>query len=154
MSMTILKDVLVEKGMLESYFDGQVPTTLWRALKKKSGKAVFDFIEEPFILSNGRPRLADIQIENRGATKWVTVKERPRGVSTFDKPGVPTGNGWEYYRIPEGTVLPDGLAIVKDNYNNKFEATHYTIAPAWDMPLSQFKSKLSILAASLIKEAI
>lgn len=56
--------------------------------------------------------------------------------------------------IPEGTLLPEGLAIVKDQYNSRFKSTHYTIAPAYDMPLSQFKSKLNTLANSLIKEAM
>lgn len=154
MSITILKDVLIDKGMLENYFEGEVPANLWRALKRSSGKGVFEFVEEPFILSNGRPRPADITIEKHNGEKWVLVKERPRGVSAFDKPGVPTGNGWEYYKIPKGTELPEGLAIVRDSYNTKFEATHYTIAPAYDMPLSQFKSKLSTLAMKLMKEAM
>lgn len=154
MTVTILREVLIEKGALDSYFDGEVPTDLWRALKRGSGNQIFDFVEEPFVLSNGRPRPADIKIEQRGSEKWVCVKERPRGVSTFDKKGVPTGKGWDYYMIPKGAVLPEGLAIVRDQYNSRFEATHYTIAPAYDMPLSQFKSKLSILAKSLIREAI
>lgn len=154
MSITVLKDVLIEKGMIENYFDGKVPTNLWRAFKRNSGKQILDFVEESFILSNGRPRVADIKIETRNGEKWVFVKDRPRGVSTFDKPGVPDGKGWDYFRIPKDTVLPEGLAIVKDLYNTRFQATHYTIAPAYDMPLSQFKSKLNALANSLIKEAI
>jgi hypothetical protein len=43
---------------------------------------------------------------------------------------------------------------MKDEYNSRFSATHYTIAPAYDMPLDQFKSKLAQLAAKLIKEAM
>lgn len=154
MSVTVLKEVLIDKGAIENYFEGRAPTNLWRALKRGSRNQAFDFIEESFVLSNGRPRAADIKIESRGSEKWVCVKERPRGVSIFDKPGVPTGRGWDYFKIPKGTVLPEGLAIVKDQYNSKFEATHYSIAPAYDMPLSQFKSKLNTLAMSLIKEAI
>jgi hypothetical protein len=154
MSITVLKDVLIEKGLIENYFEGQVPINLWRALKRNAGKQVLDFVEQPFMLSNGRPRVADIKIETRHGGKWVCVKDRPRGVSAFDKPGIPSGKGWDYFKIPKGTELPDGLAIVKDQYNSKFEATHYTIAPAYDMPLSQFKSKLNTLALSLIKEAI
>ncbi|MCW8126397.1 hypothetical protein [Microbulbifer halophilus] len=57
MTVTVLKEALIEKGALESYFDGEVPTNLWRALKRNSGNQVFDFVEEPFILSNGRPRI-------------------------------------------------------------------------------------------------
>ena len=154
MSVTILKDVLISKGKLENYFDGSVPTNLWRALNRKSHQGVFDFIEQPMVLSNGRPRPADIKIELRGGVKWVCVKDRPRGLSTFDKYGLPEGKDWEYFRIPKGTLLPEGIAIVKDELNVKFGATHYTIAPAYDMPLSQLKSKLAQLANQLIKEAM
>jgi hypothetical protein len=50
-------------------------------------------------------------------------------------------------------VLPNGLAIVKDNFNPRLGATHYTIAPAHDMPLEQFKMLLNQLAMNAIKEA-
>lgn len=154
MSITILKDILIEKGKIDCYFEGAVPTDLWRALNKKSNTDIFDFVEEAFILSNGRPRPADIKIVLKKDVKWVCIKDKPRGVSTFDKKGVPKGKDWEYYKIPKDTVLPDGLAIVKDEYNTRFEATHYTIAPAYDMPLAQFKTKLLQLAKLLVKDAV
>jgi len=154
MSITVLKDVLISKGKLDSYFDGQVSTTLWRALNRKTNQGVFDFVEQAIVLSNGRPRPADIKIESRGGVRWVCVKDRPRGLSTFDKAGVPEGKDWEYYKIPKGTILPEGIAVIKDEYNTKFGAHHYTIAPAYDMPLSQFKSKLAQLASKLMKEAM
>jgi hypothetical protein len=153
MSITTLKDVLIEKDQLDRFFDKLAPVDLWRALNRKSGSQPFDFIEKGFVLSNGRPRPADITIERRGNEDWVCVKNRPRGLSTFDKKGLPKGKDWEYFKIPKGTELPEGLAIVQDEYNTRFEATHYTIAPAFDMPLSQFKSKLLQLAQKLIKEA-
>lgn len=63
-----------------------------------------------------------------------------------------------YYRIPAGTALPFGLTIVltivRDEHNPKCDATHYTIAPAFDMPLARFKSLLNELAANAVKEAI
>lgn len=49
-------------------------------------------------------------------------------------------------------LLPDGLAIVRDNYNPRFDATHYTIAPAFDMPLERFRALLRLLASNLIWE--
>ncbi len=152
MSVTLLKDVLIEKNKLDSYFVGSVPINLWRAVKKKSGNSVFDFIEAGFVLSNGRPRAADITIESRGEIKWVCVKERPRGLSTFDKEGLPKGKNWEYYKIPKGTTLPEGLAIVKDEYNDRYDATHYTIAPVSDMPLDQFKGWLDRLLKNIAKD--
>ena len=108
------------------------------------------------MLSNGKPRPADIAIELRNGVEWVCVANRPRGVSTFDRAGVPRGQDWDYVKIPKGTVLPDGLAIVNDGYRESYDATHYTIAPATDMPLGQFRSLLLHLAqvVSCRKEAI
>lgn len=60
----------------------------------------------------------------------------------------------EYYKIPRGTVLPPGLAIVKDKFNSRVCATHYTIAPAYDMPLSRFKALLDLLATRVVRAAI
>ena len=152
MSVTVLKDVLIQAGKLDKYFEGRVPTDLWRAKNRKASSAVFEFIEESKILSNGRPRPADIKIELKGGVKWVSVLQQPRGISTFDRSGLPKGKDWEYYKIPEGTELPDGLAIVKDQFNSKYQAYHYTIAPAYDMPLALFRSKLGQLARKIIKE--
>ena len=57
-----------------------------------------------------------------------------------------------YYKIPAGTELPTGLAIVRDSYNKNLEATHYTIAPAYDMPVMKFKRLLNRLARKAMKE--
>lgn len=76
MSITILKDVLISKGQVDRIFEGSVPINLWRVLNKKSNVGVFSFIEEPTVLSNGRPRAADIKIEQRSGVKWVCVKDR------------------------------------------------------------------------------
>lgn len=105
------------------------------------------------MLSNGRPGQADVKIELKNGVKWVSVKQQPRGISTFDRAGLPEGKDWEYYRIPKGTELPIGLAIVKDQFNTKFQSTHYTIAPEYDMPLEQFKTLLRRFAAVALKEA-
>jgi len=153
-NISTLKDILISKNQIEKYFDGVTPVHLWRALNIKGNNHPFEFIEQSIVLSNGRPRPADIKIEMVDGEKWVRIKERPRGLSTFDKPGLPSGRNWEYYKIPKGTMLPHGLAIVKDEYNTRFDATHYTLAPAFDMPLSRFKSLLNQLAQSIVKEAI
>ncbi len=158
MSTLILKDVLISAGKLASYFDGQVPVDLWRALNTRQRKSTsaadaFVFVEEPYMMSNGQVRKADIAIEMRNGVQWVSVQNRPRGLSTFDKPGLPRGKDWVYFKIAADTILPAGLAIVRDTFNDQFDATHYTIAPAYDMPLSQFKVLLAELAKNLIKEA-
>ena|GEM_PF-3364423 len=69
----------------------------------------------------------------------------------FDKPNLFKG-AWNYYKIPAGTNLPEGLVIVRDYYNPSYEATHYTVAPAYDMPLERFKALLAALAKLLEKD--
>ena len=152
MKIAILKDVLIARGQIDRYYEGLTPVHLWRALKTKENAHPFHFVEQPFMLSNGRPRPADITIETVNGQKWVRITDRPRGVSTFDKSGVPPGRGWEYYRIPKGTELPSGLVVVRDELNVAFGATHYTIAPDRDMPLDAFKMLLNRLGRSLIKD--
>lgn len=152
MAVSVLKDVLISKSQLDRYFEGSVPVNLWRAMNMKASGHPFEFIESPTVLSNGRPRRADIKIEVVQGEQWVRINNRPRGISTFDSPGAPAGKNWAYFRIPKGTVLPYGLAIVRDEYNTVYEATHYTLAPAFDMPLARFKLLLKQLAFSLVRE--
>ena len=150
MNITVLKDVMIEAGRLDRYFEGFVPVTLWRAYNIAKGSGPFDFVEQAMVLSNGRPRPADITIrEMQGRGKWVFVQDRPRGLSTFDQPGLPPGKDWRYLRIPAGTQLPEGLTIIKDELNERWQATHYTIAPAYDMPLDNFKALLARLGEIL-----
>ena len=149
MQKATLKNIFISMDELERYYEGSVPVNLWRGLNVKRSSGLFDLIQTPFKMSNGRVRKPDITIENG----WVRVKHWPRGISTFDKPGIPQGKDWVHYKIPAGAKLPRGLAIVKDSYNDTVMATHYTIAPAYDMPLSQFKLLLNKFASSVIKEA-
>jgi hypothetical protein len=146
---TVLKDILIEAHLLDRYFEGYVPVDLWRAYNIVKGTNPFDFVEKATVLSNGRVRPADITIGEVNSRKWVFVKDRPRGLSTFDKPGLPPGKDWRYLKIPAGTLLPEGLTIVRDERNERWEATHYTIAPAHDMPLAQFKALLERLVHNI-----
>lgn len=151
--MKVLKDVLIKAGEIDKYFDGRVPVTLWRANKKGSTGHIFDLVEKPLYRSGGIPRPADIKIDERkDGSRWVKVEHFPRGISTFDAQGIFKGANWEYYRIEAGTEIPVGLAIVRDGYNRIYGAHHYTIAPAWDMPLDQFKALLRQFAMKLIRE--
>ena len=149
MELTTLKDVFISMGELERYFDGEVPVNLWRGLNIKRNAALFDLVEKPYKMSNGKVRKPDLTIENG----WIRVKHWPRGISTFDKPGVPKGKDWVHYKIPAGTTLPKGLAIVKDSYNESFMATHYTIAPAYDMPIETFRLLLKNFSAEIVRLA-
>lgn len=143
----VLKDILLEAGELESFFGGVVPVDLWRAKKTKDLGPLFALVEEETVRPRGAPRKPDITIEDG----WVRVRSRPRGISTFDRPGIFKGS-WGYYKIPAGTLLPVGLVIVRDRFNPIFGATHHTIAPAHDMPLIRFKFLLQELAAMLEQE--
>ena len=152
MKIMTLKDVLLSRNEIERYYEGHVPVNLWRALNIRRQAALFELIESDMLLKNGRPRPADITIVQVGGMKWVHISKQPRGISTFDKLGAPSGPDWEYFRIPAGTELPQGLAVVKDKFSTTMGATHYTIAPSHDMPLEQFKMLLTKLAAKVIKE--
>lgn len=91
MTINVLKDIFISKNQIDKYFEGITPVNLWRALNIKQNTRPFDFVEQATVLSNGRPRPADIKIETVLGEKWVRVHERPRGISTFDKPGLPAG---------------------------------------------------------------
>ena len=154
MQIIVLSDVLIARGEIDRLFQGEVPVTLWRAMNVKHNRSPMEFVEKGFVMSNGRPRKADIAITTINGVEWVRIKDRPRGLSTFDKPGLPKGRDWEYYKIPKGTKLPVGLVIVRDEFNESYGATHYTLAPAVDMPLAHFKGLLTQLAISLRREAV
>ncbi len=149
----VLKDILISSGNIDQYYE-EAPVNLWRAKKIRNKGSLFGLVEQDQILSNGQIRPADITIFNKNGAKWVTCRPSPRGISTFDKPNTFKGNSWEYYKIPCGTVLPTGLAIIKDKFNRRIGATHYTIAPAYDMPLFHFKSLLNRLAILVVREAV
>jgi hypothetical protein len=148
---TVLKDVLIAAGEIDKYFES-APVHLWRAHRTRERGALFGLVEADSVLSNGRLRSADITIEFVNGVKWVRCGPAPRGLSTFDAPKTFSGTSWDYYKIPKGTVLPLGLAIVKDKYNSRLGATHYTIAPAWDMRLNDFKKLLNRLASAIKRD--
>ncbi|MGR8931614.1 MAG: Tse2 family ADP-ribosyltransferase toxin [Gammaproteobacteria bacterium] len=149
----ILKDILISVGEIDRYYE-ESPVNLWRAKRIRDTGSLFGLVEKEKILSNGQIRPADITIAVKNGVKWVSCKPTPRGISTFDKPNTFKGSSWEYYKIPHGTVLPAGLAIVKDKFNHRIGATHYTIAPAYDMPLTSFKKLLDQLALLVVRDAI
>jgi len=149
----VLKDIFISAGDIERYYE-KSPVNLWRAKKIKNRGTLFGLVEDDKVLSSGQVRPADITITVRNEVKWVSCRPSPRGISTFDKPNVFAGSSWEYYKIPKGTILPAGLAIVKDKYNRRVGAIHYTIAPTHDMPLSLFKSLLDRLAILVVREVI
>ena len=150
--MKSLREILIATGDIDKYFDDKVPINLWRAKNLSHKNSIFSMVEQKIVRNNGKVRPADITIYKKNNIEWISVKDRPRGISTFDKPNVFHRGRWEYYKIPAGTEIPNGLAVVEDGFNIALGAKHYTIAPAFDMPLTQFKNLLNIFAQSLIKE--
>ncbi|WP_164887286.1 hypothetical protein [Hahella sp. KA22] len=62
------------------------------------------------------------------------------------------GKNWAYLEIPAGTDIPEGILIVRDDYNERFEATHYSIVPNRAMSVSTFKNLLDELYTNIQKK--
>jgi hypothetical protein len=75
------------------------------------------------------------------------VKPRTGGISTFDSAARMKGKIW---KIPAGVKLPATIMIIKDHYNNQMQATHYSISPAYQMPLATYLLGLQELAKSAV----
>lgn len=52
------------------------------------------------------------------------------GTSLWDKKGVFGFSHWQYFLLPEGTVIPDSLKLAKGNWSDKYQATHWQIEVA------------------------
>lgn len=105
-----------------------------------------DFV--PRELRKGLFRPADVSVEPRNGIDYILPKAykktpdniwKVEGTSLFDKPNTFTGKNWEYIEIPKNTKIPEGLLIISDDYNERFQATHYSIVPNHPMPVSNFK---------------
>lgn len=145
-------DFFISKRELGKLFDSKFPLNLhlWRGQKPaESGTPILYPLLKSYLLSNGQVREPDIDTYLVSGVVWV--KANGGGVSLFDVLGVPNKK-WTYYRLPAGSPIPVGLVILKDNYNPKHKATHYTICPYWDMPLKNFLMLLDQLIPLLISE--
>ena len=60
--MKSLKEVLIDAGDIDKYFDGKVPINLWRAQNLSSKQGAFNLIEQKIVRNNGKIRPADITI--------------------------------------------------------------------------------------------
>lgn len=145
-------DYFISKRELGKLFDSSFPleVNLWRGQKpSEKGAHVLYPILKSYLLSNGKIREPDIDTYQKGGVIWI--KANGGGVSLFDVLGVPNKN-WSYYRLPAGTPIPMGLVILKDSFNPRHNATHYTICPNWDMPLKNFLMLLDQLIPMLVAE--
>lgn len=145
-------EYFIQKRELGELFDSSyvLDVNLWRGQKPgERGNPICYPILKSFLLSNGRTREPDILTYDVHGELWV--KATSGGVSLFDVLGVPVRR-WDYYRLEAGTPIPVGLVITRDSFNKRFEATHYSVRPNWDMPLKKFLMLLDELAAKFVKE--
>jgi hypothetical protein len=95
-------------------------------------------------------RAPDVTVQIRGGTPFV-VARLGQGTSLFDRAGAFGQGNRMYFEIPKGTVIPDVLIVVRDDYNSKYKATHYSLSPNQDMTQQRFMQLLDQLARNAIQ---
>lgn len=73
----------------------------------------------------------------------VKPTKPPTGTSTFADIQYASLTG-HYYQLEEGTILPEGLAVVADgkDVGGTHSPTHHTIYPSREMPWEEFVEKV------------
>ncbi len=139
-------EFIIKKRELGELFDSKydLDINLYRGNNPNNKNLVLYPILKAFLLSNGRIRKPDIKTYEKWGELWVDSKSG--GISLFDKIGIPV-KSWDYYLL--GEKIPHGLVITKDEWNRRFQATHYTIRPQWDMQVSKFCFLLDDLITGL-----
>lgn len=157
-----VESVFLDLGELTRVYnsDRELTVSLWRALRtdvKTGGPLYPDFYRRE--IRAGKFRQPDVTVREIGELECVipkVYKKRPedvwkaQGTSLFDQPDTFAGNSWQYFEIPAGTKIPEGLIIIKDDYNERFRATHHSIVPNRAMPLTEFRRLLDQLARNAI----
>jgi len=87
------------------------------------------------------PRETDFLLPDRSQCVGPEEPPRPNGASAFADPELAPLSG-HYHELPAGTLLPDGLALVRDDADAVPGSTHrpghHTIYPTRQMPLEEF----------------
>lgn len=144
-----LQKIYEGAGLLQYYFDKEVPRDLFRGqsrTEEKQGHPVL-YPNPGFKRRDGSVRLPDVLIVERDGKKIVkgcrSIHGDYRGVSTFDRknPALP---GFEWYKLPKGVAIPEALALTQDS-DFKDRSNHFTIAPKDDMTLDLFQIWLNAL---------
>lgn len=145
--MKTIEKLLISKGQLDRIYVGSLKLYLWRSLHKesKSKNPFYPDFEEREIRS-GVLRAPDVEVTKLENGMEIVKSVLGQGTSLFDRAGAFGDANWVYFEIPEGTEIPFGLIITKDSYNKRFNATHYSISPNYDMPKVQFILLLDTLA--------
>jgi len=151
-----LRKIYQQANLLHRYFDEKAPVDLFRGQRRVDAKQGLPVLHPNpgFVRKDGTVREPDVRIEERHGKKFVlgcrSIWGKYRGVSTFDKknPGV---GGMSWFRLPEGTDIPEPLAITQDD-DFKDRPNHYTIAPKDDMPLELFLVWLNSLGSKMLED--
>lgn len=91
------------------------------------------------------PRFGDFDLPHDSSPDMVVGPGPEGGASTFSDPFT-SGLSGHYYKISEGTQLPDGLGIVADGIDvvesSQWPPTHHTIYPTTQMTFAEFVDKI------------
>jgi hypothetical protein len=166
-----MEEILVKKGTVRSFFakidalgrvfdsEKDLALFLWRASRTDQAcenPLLPDFV--PREIRKGKFRPADVTVEKRNGVDFVIPKVykktsndiwKAQGTSLFNKPNTFIGKDWEYIEIPKGTKIPEGILIIKDDYNERFKATHYSIVPDHPMSIKNYKLLLKQLMVNI-----
>jgi hypothetical protein len=170
-----MKEAYQAAGALKYYFDKNVPVDLWRGLRKsvlrerveesrRQGKvppSARDLSAEPTTIgfeivtpSGKRWRPPDVEVFQKNGQPWIRGCRTTRlghqhwGISLWDqRPAFAARGGWYSFRLPQGTPIPEALAVSQDD-DHRSGPNHYTVAPKDDMPLGLYVQWLKELAAA------
>lgn len=91
----------------------------------------------------------DIRVYDKSGELWV--HHDSGGISLFNRPNARFGNRW--WKLPKGSPIPIGLRVSRDQGMNPATGQiHYTVRPAYDMPLSRFVQSLGALSTRAVPE--
>mgnify|MGYP001598544008 CR=1 FL=1 len=143
--MKTLEDILIASGDLALIYNGNAALHLWRAVHKDNSNKNPLYPDFYPRMVRGNLRRPDITVKEIGGIEYVEA-ELVKGTSLFDKSGTFGFKNFDYFEIPAGTEIPIGLIIIKGEFNNKYQATHYSICPNHRMRKDHFIILLDRLA--------
>ena len=91
----------------------------------------------------------DVKVYDKNGEVWVD--HHSGGISLFNKPNQRFGNRW--WKLPKGSSIPAALRVSRDKGMNPVTGQiHYTVRPAYDMPLALFIQGLAALSTLAVPD--